>query len=492
MGQHLAKLGTLFLVGGCSLIYNPDKLPGDKRDAAPDSPVDANPANVAIDSVFPSKILEGAGTGGSRKALVVLKGHDFLSDGSLAVTFTPSDAVTIDAIDVGEGHDYVALTITAPVNMMKAETDPAQPLAITLTQNGATPVMLDGTQLSLTYLDELTAAPTASPPAGKRYSTVAITSTITVATSTMMKEPLTINSVSSISITPGGSNPAIVANGVGQAAGPGGCAGAAATKSSMCIGGGGGADGTLLAGGGGGGGLWMPGTAGTNGGPGGAMHGTDNLDNLAASTPAGGGGGAAGTAAGGGGGGVVHLVAGGDVTVGGSVAADGGMGGPGNTLKGGGGGGSGGVILMRAGGALSTGPWSVAKGGGGGGNGGPGGPGSDGRMRWDAASLTGTAPSGLNVYIGPQIKDAPYTTRTKTPTIVVAGKPTGTADGRIFDAMNQAGTPFTAAIGTGAPPATGSAMLTLVPGYNKVCVTVAGGDASQPESTNCIEMAYLP
>src|SRR5690349_12925147 len=115
MGQHLAKLGTLFLVGGCSLIYNPDKLPDQKPiDAAPDSMIDANPAAVAIDSVYPSEILEGVGTGGSRKAVIVLTGHQFVDDGSLAVTFTPSDVVTIDAIDVAASHDYVALTVTAP------------------------------------------------------------------------------------------------------------------------------------------------------------------------------------------------------------------------------------------------------------------------------------------------------------------------------------------------------------------------------------------
>jgi hypothetical protein len=35
--------------------------------------------------------------------------------------------------------------------------------------------------------------------------------------------------------------------------------------------------------------------------------------------------------------------------------------------------------------------------------------------------------------------------------------------------------------------------MTLKAGYNKVCVTVAGGNAfTLPESTNCTEIAFLP
>ncbi|NVB77628.1 MAG: hypothetical protein HOV81_04470, partial [Kofleriaceae bacterium] len=76
MRQHVAKLTpALFLVGGCSLIYNPsniDKPPVDARgpdvgiDAAPI--YDANPGLLAVEDVAPKTLFEGQGEGGSRTA----------------------------------------------------------------------------------------------------------------------------------------------------------------------------------------------------------------------------------------------------------------------------------------------------------------------------------------------------------------------------------------------------------------------------------------
>ena len=84
MRQYLAAVVPAFLVGGCSLIYNPSNIKpvidatdakvvdvfmqADARiDAAPVR--DADPAMLTIDQVVPGVIYEGAGEVNSRNAL---------------------------------------------------------------------------------------------------------------------------------------------------------------------------------------------------------------------------------------------------------------------------------------------------------------------------------------------------------------------------------------------------------------------------------------
>ena len=70
MRQHLAKLAPAVLVGGCSLIYNPNDIDRARIDAPIDMPqeevvdmemrADAMPRDLMITEAFPAAILEGS------------------------------------------------------------------------------------------------------------------------------------------------------------------------------------------------------------------------------------------------------------------------------------------------------------------------------------------------------------------------------------------------------------------------------------------------
>src|SRR5258705_560618 len=79
-------------LAGCSLIYNPNNLPGVPSeagisiDAPPDAPpdaeivLDADPTMLVLNTIAPSSIDEGQGDGGSRPALIVIGGHPIIGN----------------------------------------------------------------------------------------------------------------------------------------------------------------------------------------------------------------------------------------------------------------------------------------------------------------------------------------------------------------------------------------------------------------------------
>jgi len=354
---------------------------------------------------------------------------------------------------------------------------------------------------TLHALDELTSA-TQTPAA--LYSKIDVPAGITV---TPAGAPAyTLRSVSSINLG------AVVAHG-GNGSGTGGGmagAGASAGGAARATGSGTGAgqkgsDGSagLLGGQGGDGGGAGFTTMGNNGqgngpGTGGTMYGEDTIFSYTVDAPSGGGGGGAnagltgtfGNAGGGGGGGsIVELTARGDVTCS-TVDVSGGTGAPGGsgTGGGGGGGGAGGVIVLRAGGALTTGMLTAAGGLGGAGTQsgqGNGGTGSVGKIRWDnAGAATVTAsPAGVR---GPAFMAAPLVVR-GMPQLTLVGTP-GRTFSLYINGNNDPGAQGVAFDGTGKATVSAS----LVPGFDHVCAVLAMGDLAHAESTDCIDVAYLP
>src|SRR5512146_826796 len=99
MRQHLATL-TPVLLGGCSLIYNPnniEKPPADASntidvmemiDARIDAPAraDANPAALTVLDASPSVIFEGQGVDNSAQVMLVISGHHFIPGATVQVS----------------------------------------------------------------------------------------------------------------------------------------------------------------------------------------------------------------------------------------------------------------------------------------------------------------------------------------------------------------------------------------------------------------------
>ncbi|HEY5946744.1 MAG TPA: hypothetical protein VIV40_14675, partial [Kofleriaceae bacterium] len=378
---------------------------------------------------------------------------------------------------------------------------------ITVMQNGgpAGGVALTG-KLDLNYLPQFPAGTNiAAGSLAPLYSEVNTASNITITGSST--EPAVIRSVSQIkigNITASGAAGTTGANG-GGAAGPGGCAGAGGGSTGGCSqndGGGGGAAGN---GGGGGGGYGATGGKGNgaDGGAAGVAHGNPQIVNYGGpdgmkNQSAGGGGGGASTlssqGAGGGGGGTVELTAGGNIQVG-TITADGGKGGDAGTLitgAGGGGGGSGGVVVLRSeAGAITSGAISAAGGGpgAGAGSGAAGGMGGPGRVRIDAAGAVPTANPAA--HRGPSFA-------TNTPTIVtsdnimltLSGSTDDIIDAYVIDAddVPHFGEPMNLKLVNSAVMLTA----TMLPGYNRLCVTLRPGTRGDNLADKCIDIAYLP
>ena len=505
MRQHLANLGLAFLVGGCSLIYNPSNISPRPIDAAIDSPpdvaIDANPVNLSIDGAAPSIIDEGQGDGSSRPAVLVIHGSNFVTGAQVAITATSTIHVDVDntQLAMSPAADYIAVPVTAHVDTAIGESNTI-PLTITVTQpaNGSTVSKMLAGKLSLQGHAELDAThppPTDGSPLAAKYSKIDLTGMSFTFTGGQ-NQPVLLRSVSSIdigAITAKGKSASGSNNGT---AGPGGCDGASSAANAPCDGGGAGANvGTLTGtGGGGGGGFATMGTAGQGGGagPGGPMVGDDMIATYAgfmankADHAAGGGGGGSATltagGAGGGGGGTVELTAGGYIMAG-AIDVSGGNGGASGT---GGGGGAGGVIMVRAGGTLATGTLKAAGGAGGSANGNSGGAGSVGRIRWDA-------PAGGGLTASPAAVRGPAFTTTAIALTSTQLSLVGTANHMFtvywIDDMQQthAGDP-------GSFSANGTATISpaLARGYSRVCITLVGGQQGTPEADKCIDVAYLP
>jgi hypothetical protein len=523
MRQHLASLiPTTFLVGGCSLIYNPSNIskpPADANDGGIDAEMtadaridapplaDANPSMLVLEDVAPNIIYEGQGQGGSRPALLIIRGHHIVADG-LTVSITPSTGLTLGTPTVSMNGDYIALPVSVAINGTSSGTTA---LMITVEQTGgpAGGAMLSG-KLAVQNLPELTAGGTiATSTLAPLYSQVNTNTNVTFTGDAT--QPAIVRAVSSIklgNITASGATGTTGADG-GGAGGPGGCSGGGGGSTGGCTqndGGGGGGGGTA---GGGGGGFGAPGGSGngSGGGAAGVMHGTVQVVNYGgaagmANQSAGGGGGAAAAlasqGAGGGGGGTVELTAGGDIMIG-TITANGGKGGDAGGLvtgAGGGGGGSGGLVVIRSGaGTIATGAVSAigggagAPGGTGGGGGGMGGP---GRVRVDqptAGSLPSATPSARRGV----------TFAANTPTIVTTDNPMVTLNGTTDDVIDayvidaddvpHFGEPMNLKFG---PSGTLMMTPTMLAGYNKLCVTLRPGTRGETLADTCIEIAYLP
>jgi hypothetical protein len=501
----MRSIGVVALaLAGCSLIYNPNNLPDPRViDAAV---VDANPCALELVSIAPTVIQEGQGVDGSPPALLVVRGNNIVANNlKVAVTAKDGAAVHLDPITdpmVSGDTTYVAFTVSAPID--GALGNPASTLALDVTVTQDAP--LDGScmfaasrtlsdQLTYRALPELTAAPL-TPSLYSRIQLPALNIT------PVQDAPrIELNAVSSITI--GNVN----ASASGAIGGPGGFS---ATGNSGPGAGqpGDPATGTGVGGGGGGGGFAAMGIRGANatgnGGAGGPPVGQGAIltydDNRASAGAAGGKGlsvlGGFDGGPGGGGGGAIVLVAGGDITAEAlsAVGAPGGAG-AGSALlgSGGGGGGAGGAVVVRsAAGKLAVGTIHVAGGAGGtpapGGAGG-GGAGSVGRVRWDSPVDGAPSSPDTAAHRGPSFTGVTRVVTTSEPTFMLSGTSGDEIDVRAIDSrdvphpgphvsFNSSG------IATIRP--------TLSPGFNQLCVKLAGGSENQPAANTCITVAYLP
>jgi len=530
MWQCLASLIPAVLVGGCSLIYNPnniEKPPGDASDAQSidsslidariDAPplADANPAALAVEAVAPGVIYEGQGVDNSPPAMIVIKGHHFIQGATVSIT--PPTDLTVGTPVISANGDYIAVPVTAAIS----GTDSGSvALTVSVNETGA-PAPVTMTGVSLTYLPQLTGS-TLALPLADRYSQVAINANPTFTGS----DRVILRSMSSIkcaasgtgAINAKGATPATTA-GAG-AAGPGGCAGGGQGAAGGCPNGiGGGGAGGAGAGGGGGG----FGTAGFVGGGGGAggtagpAHGSATViayDGAAAdgsdrNQASGGGGGAtsfsttATGGGGGGGGGIVELTAGGDISCG-TIDVSGGAGhDAASTLStasaGGGGGGAGGLIVIRTDTGTIANASLVATGGGAGAGaagGAAGGQGGSGRMRVDApgtlpvASPMGARHRGLSFAATTQT-----TSMVDDPMVTLLGTPDDVFDMYVVDAagVEHFGEPQNQTIESSGMKVV---QVTLLPGYNRLCATLRPGMRNKDDrfslADRCIEIAYVP
>lgn len=496
MGRYLASLVALPALSGCSLIYNPGNLPTPvMHDAAEiDAYVaDANPGLVQLLDVGPAVLLEGQGVDGARPAVLALVGHQFVGPVTVELVLPTSlprtPAITVDnaAQQIAPGRDVVMVPVSIAIDTMIGDT--MIPLSVKISQadglGGTASATLDN-KVQLHMLPELDAPQVdTAVVASKLYSRVKVTSPIAF-TAGAGKSPAIVRAVSKIEVG------AITADANNATPGPGGFAGGAATSEGG--GAGGGHAGTALTEGGSGAGFAQdgkPGAGGTSGGPQigdpliSAYTGADRLPNYGS-----GGGGA--SAAGGGGGGTVELSAGGDLVIA-NVSANAGSGAGGIA---GAGGGAGGAIVLRSGGTLSLPSGAVvsvaggARGTGSGGLTANGGAGSEGRIRIDAAAMASapTITAGA-LHAGASFDlAAPLATMNVTPSLVIHGSAGDQFDARVLDAAGAMTSISSVEISGGQ---TGMATPTLQAGYNRVCVSPRN-TGTHPESTTCIDLAYLP
>ena len=461
-------------LGGCSLLYDPDRLK-EAADAAP-PPLDIRPCELKVTELAPTTLYEGTGAGGSRKALLVITGENLVNQNT-RVAITPAEGssvtpvVEIDnaSLAVGEHGVHLAVPVSLPVDLLLGATA-SVPLNVQVTQDcaeGPVSVPLAG-MLTFKGLDELTDASANMPATGltggvHEYSQIDVpTKALTIAAA--QTSPIILRSRSSVKIAKD-----ILVNANGRTGGPAG--------------------GTGGTGGSGLGGAGTPGTGPSpglpSGGPGGFASTDPGLSTLGnpnrSSGGAGGDGATLGTGGnGGGGGGSIEISAVGDLEVA-AINARGAAGTAGSGGGGAGGGGSGGVILLRAGGALTATAIDVSGGG----------AGARGLARYDAGG-TATVPSGstgTDHLRGPMFKDLPMTFNAPKPSFTVVGKPLTAF--KVFFLKPGGGVSSLTEILFGAD---GTARVTLsdelVPGANQLCLVTKSGDATS-ETRNCADIAYL-
>jgi hypothetical protein len=492
---------------GCSLLYNVSDLPDPRVDASEvPPPPDAilNPDGLMLTAASPTLLYEGQGSGGSRAALLVINGANIAPDAQVSLAATDPAAaapmVTIDNAHAMRAADNTMIAVPVTLLVDPSNTPDGKavdlPLTIQITQSGSngmiTSPALTG-QVSLHCLPELTAPLAAGVTPEPLYSQIA-PNPADLSFAAQAGSAIELRSVSSIDVGN------VVSNTNGATPGAGGGAGGAPGLAGM--GPGGGQPGALVSlfdtfaqplgvlTGGSGAGFFALGGAGSGNNPGGAMYGDPLITSYMTTYASGGGGGPSGSAiTGGGGGGTVELTSGGTLAVG-TVTVDGGKGTAGTALTGGGGGGAGGVVVIRAGAGATLGAIS-AKGGPGGTGSIPGGIGSIGRVRVDAPSIAGTQPAfSPSVRRGVAFATAvPLVTH--DPHVLINVVSAFAADQFQVVVRDAANTTIQT---TSLMFATPTAAITpsLSPGYNRVCVLTPGGNLTNDESTNCLDLVYVP
>jgi hypothetical protein len=480
-------------LAGCSLLYNPNNLPGAKLDAGPmidvappdvppDMPTDTNVDMPTFLNIGPSTLLEGQGTGGSRPAILAIVGGNFGRDATVTIEPTagpdPTILIEVDNANIVRSPSGSAIAVPVILPVDPAHGTPAAtdvPLTVTVTQMGASqPITLPITgKVTLRNLPELTAPITAMPSPPILYSQVKVTAPIVFAPSATAP-PAVIRAVGSIDLVEvhadGANGPPGPGGGVGGSTGPGDGGGVGGGKAAILL---------NLASTASGGGF------GEAGGPASGLFPVapgiasgDDLITRYSTNGSGGGGGA--TSVGGGGGGTLELTAGGTLTVG-KVSANGGGGG------GSGGGGSGGAIVLRSAGAANLKGDITASGGAGAGGSGSGG---RGRLRYDLPARTGTGAMTAVKRAGVafDIDNPLITTDAQQRVRLISEAASTTWTVSILNARGDTSSSLPLTFGSAA--ASISPILTF--GYNRLCVTPPNSDPTILESTNCIDIAYVP
>jgi hypothetical protein len=522
MRQSVA-IAFAFLVGACSLIYNPSNL-GQPSDAtsfhdsqAIDAPVDAptlfdaDPTMLVIDNVYPKVVYSGQGSGGSFPVTLAIHGHNIIPSFQLAITpsaqahvvGTPQVSTSGDwiaaqlEIDVGSGAGSASM-LTISVSEKDDAAGDIKTASLTPDMLVLQPVAALGTGAALT-IDAANLQPF--------YSQINV-ATLTVTDTTPLQNPIFLRSYSSINIGAVTLNGADASSTTGGAPGIGAkCGGGGQGANAGCETANGGGNGANSSNGGGGGGFANMGDLGVSNTPGGAGHGSADLVNIAAdslnSTPnlSGGGGGGyfnalLGTGSGGGGGGgggTIIITSGGSIMLG-TISANGGGGGPGTGFLGkggGGGGGSGGVIIVRSAAAAVTATSLTVNGGaaGSGSSNNDGGIGSPGRIRIDTS---GALPAGTSAppHRGPTFDPGtPYYTSDINQTVTLHGQAgdTVTLYDLYQDGTVHQGEPMTMFSGS-----TLDLKLSLLDGLNTICATLDRGIQQTELADTCFPLVYLP
>lgn len=497
MRQHLAVLGCAFVVGGCSLIYNPSNIgPGGKDatiDAPPDAPPDAeiildtNPAALALTGVTPTELDEGQGSAGGRPTVLYIDGSQITADAT--ITLVSSDDTK--TVHLTLGPPVVAADGRAIAVAVHCDVDAALPegpllLDVIVNQPGvAAPVKLVGLVTYHAHNELSSSDGSASIALDASTTFSAVTYAGTIKPKAGATAPLVIHSFSTLSVG------AIDVTNAGTSGFAGGNAGGASGAA------GGGTGGGKSPGGGAG---FAIQNAGTNGGAPSGEQALKTLDAPDRGNGGGGGGGIGCGGTGGGGGGSLSVTSGGPMTIG-AVRSNGGGGTGAGLLCTAGGGGSGGAVVLRAGTTLGATAIAVDGGTAGPANGGTAGQvGGPGRVRIDQSTApTATVSSaGASVYRGPMFASAganvpPIVTQTLRPVFDFVGQPLTNFNFYVVDASgflhNITGNTFSD---------TGVAQVMLDfdlgRGPNRVCAAVEGAtsaDSTNAQSASCVDVVYV-
>lgn len=462
-------------LAGCSLLYDPDRLPAAADAMVP--PPDIFPCQMEVTDLAPVTIVEGMGDGGSRPAVLVISGKNLIAQNP-SIMITPAAGstrplrITTDnaKIEIGAHGEQLSLPITLPVDpeLMANEMIDLDVMVEQDCPDGRVSGMIVG-KLKLRGLAELTSA--AAPLVGgvREYSQINVEMGTLVFATPTPTSPIILRSTSSVKIA----NAISLNAGRGSDVKPGGPAG-----------GNGGTGGNGL------GGVGTPGVGPSpglsSGAPGGFSSSDPGLNTLNNPNRSSGGAGGDGAVVGGrggdggGGGGSMEITAGGDLQVE-AISARGaaGQGGSGGAA---GGGGSGGVILLRAGGALIAGDLDVRSFG----------TGSRGLARYDAGGtvMMSQGELGTDHLQGPMFVALPFAFREAKPAFTVVGKP---LSGFKYFFSKQGG--GVSSVSSALFDASGMARVTLSdplePGLNRLCLVTESGTPTS-ETSNCAYIAYLP